>query len=171
MLPLGARLHELGIDRPTGFFLHTPWSEPDMVERLPNHRELMKSTLKYDLLGFQTNRDLNNYSAYLRTHFGLETSDDVVTTERGQTRLKKFPIGIDPKQFADYLAAALSPAEQEKVSSLLQNFEGSKFAIGVGRLDYTKGIDKRVEGFNQLLSFQRCRPGGCRLEGGCLCKC
>ncbi|WP_244485972.1 trehalose-6-phosphate synthase [Bradyrhizobium viridifuturi] len=115
LLPLGARLHELGIDRPTGFFLHTPWSEPDMVERVPNHRELMKSTLKYDLLGFQTNRDLNNYPAYLRTHFGLETRDGVVTTERGQTRLKKFPIGIDPKQFADYLAADLSSAEQEKV--------------------------------------------------------
>ncbi|MGY4230381.1 trehalose 6-phosphate synthase [Bradyrhizobium sp. USDA 4503] len=151
LFPLGARLRELGIDRPTGFFLHTPWSEPDMVEYVPNHRELMKETLKYDLLGFQTNQDLNNYSAYLRTHFGLETKDGVVTTEHGQTRLKKFPIGIDPKQFADYLAADLSPAEQEKVSSLLQNFEGSKFAIGVDRLDYTKGIDKRVEGLNQLL--------------------
>ncbi|VIO69808.1 alpha,alpha-trehalose-phosphate synthase (UDP-forming) [Bradyrhizobium ivorense] len=151
LLPLGARLHELGIDRPTGFFLHTPWPAPDMVEYVPNHRELMKATLKYDLIGFQTNQDLNNYSAYLRTHFGLKTKDGVVTTERGQTRLKKFPIGIDPKQFADYLAADLSAAEQEKVSSLLQNFEGSKFAIGVDRLDYTKGIDKRVEGFNQPL--------------------
>ncbi|MCC8977895.1 alpha,alpha-trehalose-phosphate synthase (UDP-forming) [Bradyrhizobium acaciae] len=151
LFPLGAQLNELGIDRPTGFFLHTPWPAPAMVERVPNHRELMKSTLNYDLLGFQTNRDLNNYSAYLRAHFGLETNDGVVTTERGETRLKKFPIGIDPKQFADYLAADLSPAEQEKVSSLLQNFEGSKFAIGVDRLDYTKGIDKRVEGFNQLL--------------------
>ncbi|ODM72152.1 trehalose-6-phosphate synthase [Bradyrhizobium elkanii] len=151
LLPLGARLRELGIDRPTGFFLHTPWSDPDMLERVPNHGELMKSALEYDLLGFQTNRDLNNYSACLRTHFGLETKDGVVTTERGETRLKKFPIGIDPKQFADYLAADLSPAEQEKVSSLLQNFEGSKFAIGVDRLDYTKGIDKRVEALNQLL--------------------
>ncbi|MCP1838419.1 trehalose 6-phosphate synthase [Bradyrhizobium sp. USDA 4524] len=151
LLPLGAALHDLGIERPTGFFLHTPWPAPDMIERVPNHRELMKSMLKYDLLGFQTNRDLNNFAAGLRTHFGLESKDGVVTTERGQTRLQKFPIGIDPKQFAEYLAADLSPAEQEKVSSLLQNFEGAKFAIGVDRLDYTKGIDKRVEGFNQLL--------------------
>ncbi|MGY3131143.1 trehalose 6-phosphate synthase [Bradyrhizobium sp. USDA 4501] len=151
LLPLGARLHELGIDRPTGFFLHTPWPAPEMVDSVPNHRELVKATLKYDLIGFQTNQDLNNYSAYLRTHFGLETENGVVTTERGPTRLKKFPIGIDPKQFADYLAADLSPAEQEKVSSILQSFEGSKFAIGVDRLDYTKGIDKRVEGLNQLL--------------------
>ncbi|SDH42677.1 trehalose 6-phosphate synthase [Bradyrhizobium sp. Rc2d] len=152
LLPLGAELNDLGIERPTGFFLHTPWPTPDMIECVPNHRELMKSMLKYDLLGFQTNRDLNNFLACLRTHFGLESKDGVVTTERGQTRLQKFPIGIDPEQFAAYLAADLSPAEEEKVSSLLQNFQGAKFAIGVDRLDYTKGIDKRVEAFNELLT-------------------
>ncbi|MCP3415697.1 trehalose-6-phosphate synthase [Bradyrhizobium brasilense] len=154
LLPLGADLHELGIERPTGFFLHTPWPTPDMIERVPNHRELMKSMLKYDLIGFQTNRDLNNFMACLRSHFGLESKDGVVTSERGQTRLQKFPIGIDPKQFVEYLAADLSPAEQEKISSLLQNFEGAKLAIGVDRLDYTKGIDKRVEAFDQVLAAE-----------------
>ncbi|SCB55782.1 trehalose 6-phosphate synthase [Bradyrhizobium shewense] len=151
LLPLGAELKDLGVERPTGFFLHTPWPTPDVIECVPNHRELMKSMLKYDLLGFQTSWDVDNFLACLRTHFGLESKDGVVTTERGQTRLQKFPIGIDPEQFAAYLAADLSPAEQEKVSSLLQKFQGAKFAIGVDRLDYTKGIDKRVEAFNELL--------------------
>ncbi|WP_342723582.1 trehalose-6-phosphate synthase [Bradyrhizobium sp. B097] len=154
LLPLGADLHRLGIERPTGFFLHTPWPTPDMIERVPNHRELMKSMLEYDLLGFQTTRDLNNFLACLHSHFGLKSKDGVVTSERGQTRLQKFPIGIDPKQFAEYLAADLSPAEQEKISSLLKNVEGAKLAIGVDRLDYTKGIDKRVEAFNQLLAAE-----------------
>ncbi|WP_276573187.1 trehalose-6-phosphate synthase [Bradyrhizobium sp. NBAIM01] len=133
---------------------------PDMIECVPKHRELMKSMLEYDLLGFQTNRDLNNFLACLRTHFGLASKDGVVATERGQTRLQRFPIGIDPKQFADYLAADLSPAEQEKISLLLKNFEGSKFAIGVDRLHYTKGIDKRAEAFNHLLAAE---PGSISL--------
>ncbi|SFQ04007.1 trehalose 6-phosphate synthase [Bradyrhizobium sp. Ghvi] len=151
LLPLGAELKDLGIERPTGFFLHTPWPTPDMIECIPNHRDLMKSMLEYDLLGFQTNWDLNNFLACLRTHFGLESKDGVVTTERGQTRLQKFPIGIDAERFAAYLAADLSPAEQEEVSSLLQEVQGAKFAIGVDRLDYTKGIDRRVEALNELL--------------------
>lgn len=91
LLPLGAELNDLGIERPTGSFFHTPWPMPDMIECVPNHRELMKSMLKYDLLGFQTNRDLNKFLAGLRTHFGLESKDGVVTTERGQTRLQKVP--------------------------------------------------------------------------------
>ncbi|WP_271593231.1 trehalose-6-phosphate synthase [Bradyrhizobium sp. CCBAU 65884] len=84
----------------------------------------------------------------------------VVATERSQTRLQKSPIGIDPKQFADYLAADLSPAEQGKISLLLKNFEGAKFAIGVDRLDYAKGIDKRAEAFNRLLAAE---PGSISL--------
>ncbi len=161
LLPLAAELHRLGIDRPIGFFLHTPWPAPDMIEHVPHHRELMKSMLAYDLLGFQTNRDLSNFLACLRVHFELEGKDGIVTTDRGQTRLQTFPIGIDPKQFADHLAVAeLSPAEEEKLSSLLQTLEGTKFAIGVDRLDYTKGIDKRVEAFNHLLTTE---PGSISL--------
>ncbi|MBB4380259.1 trehalose-6-phosphate synthase [Bradyrhizobium sp. SBR1B] len=152
LLPLAADLHRLGIDRPIGFFLHTPWPAPDVIERVPHSRELMKMMLEYDLLGFQTDRDLNNFRDCQRVCFGLESKDGIVTTERGQTRLQKFPIGIDPKQFAEYLSADLSTAEEEKLSSLLQKFEGKKFAIGVDRLDYTKGIDKRVEAFNHLLA-------------------
>ncbi|MGY3346983.1 MULTISPECIES: alpha,alpha-trehalose-phosphate synthase (UDP-forming) [unclassified Bradyrhizobium] len=154
LLPLAAELHRLGIDRPTGFFLHTPWPAPDLIEHVPHHRELMKSMLEYDLLGFQTNRDLNNFLACLRFYFGLESKGGTVTTDRGQTRLQKFPIGIDPNQFAKYLAAELSASEEEKLSSLLQKFEAAKFAIGVDRLDYTKGIDKRVEAFNHLLAAE-----------------
>ncbi|WP_342734103.1 trehalose-6-phosphate synthase [Bradyrhizobium sp. B117] len=152
LLPLAAELHRLGIDRPTGFFLHTPWPAPDMIERVPHHCELMKLMLEYDLLGFQTNRDLNNFLACLQVYFALQSKDGIVTTERGQTHLQKFPIGIDPKQFAAHLAADLSPAEEETLSSLLRKFEGAKFAIGVDRLDYTKGIDKRVEALGHLLA-------------------
>ncbi|MET4323265.1 trehalose-6-phosphate synthase [Bradyrhizobium sp. RT5a] len=154
LFPLAADLRKLGIEGPTGFFLHTPWPAPDMIKLVSNHRELMKSMLEYDLLGFQTNRDVNNFLACLRSHLGLESKDGVVISERGQTRCQKFPIGIDPKQFAEYLVADLSPAEQEKVSSLLKCVEGTTLAIGVDRLDYTKGIDKKVEGFNQLLKAE-----------------
>ncbi|UFW51361.1 alpha,alpha-trehalose-phosphate synthase (UDP-forming) [Bradyrhizobium arachidis] len=160
LLPLAAELHRLGIDRPTGFFLHTQWPSPDMIERVPHHRELMKLMLEYDLLGFQTKRDLNNFLACLQVYFGLKSKDGILTTERGQTRLQKFPIGIDPKQFAEYLSAEVSPAEEEKLSSLLQKFAGTKFAVGVDRLDYTKGIDKRVKAFNHLLAAE---PGSISL--------
>ncbi|MCV3243433.1 trehalose 6-phosphate synthase [Mesorhizobium robiniae] len=152
-LPLGADLHKLGIDRPIGFFLHTPWPAPDLIERVPNHRELMKSMLEYDLLGFQTNWDRNNFLACVHSHLGLESKNGIVISQGRQTRCQKFPIGIDPKQFAEN--AAVSLAEQNDFISSLQNkLNGAKLAIGVDRLDYTKGIDNRIEAFNQVVAAE-----------------
>ncbi|WP_346656623.1 trehalose-6-phosphate synthase [Bradyrhizobium sp. IC4061] len=82
----------------------------------------MKSMLKYDLLGFQTNRDVDNFLACLRTHFGLESKDGVVTTERCQTRLQKFPIGIDPEQFARILRQTSLPQSKKKSRHYCKNF-------------------------------------------------
>ncbi|MBP1290314.1 MULTISPECIES: alpha,alpha-trehalose-phosphate synthase (UDP-forming) [Bradyrhizobium] len=161
LLPLGADLHKLGIDRPIGFFLHTPWPAPDMVYRIPNHRELMKSMLEYDLLGFQTNRDMNNYLACLQSHLELESKDGIVISEHGRrTRCETFPIGIDPTQFAESLAAEPPAAEQKKISTMLEDLKGTKIAIGVDRLDYTKGVDKRVEAFDHVSATQ---PGSISL--------
>ncbi|MGY8662362.1 trehalose-6-phosphate synthase [Bradyrhizobium sp. UFLA05-109] len=152
LIPLGADLHRLGVERPTGFFLHTPWPTPDMIERVPNHIELLKSMLEYNLIGFQTNRDVNNFLACLKSHLGLESKDGVVRSEHGQSRCQKFPISIDPRQFAENLAAELPAEEEEKISSLLEELKGPKLAIGVDRLEYTKGIDKKVEAFNQVFA-------------------
>ncbi|WEX91745.1 trehalose-6-phosphate synthase (plasmid) [Sinorhizobium garamanticum] len=152
-LPLGAGLHNLGVDKPIGFFLHTPWPAPDMMERAPNHRELMKSMLAYDLLGFQTNWDLNNFCDCVRTHLELEVEHGVVISDGRQTRCQKFPIGIDPKQFAQHASESLTKQDRY-ISSLQKKLNGAKLAIGVDRLDYTKGIDARIEAFDQVLAAE-----------------
>ncbi|RWC12756.1 MAG: trehalose-6-phosphate synthase [Mesorhizobium sp.] len=150
-LPLGAGLHKLGVDKPIGFFLHTPWPAPDVMARVPNHRQLMHSMLDYDLLGFQTNWDLNNFRDCLRTHLGLEVEHGVVVSSRRQTRCQKFPIGIDHKQFAQYASESLA---KPYIASLQKKLNGAKLAIGVDRLDYSKGIDARIEAFDKVLTDQ-----------------
>ncbi|MEX2697675.1 trehalose-6-phosphate synthase [Rhizobium mongolense] len=153
LLPLGFCLRKLGIDRPIGFFLHTPWPAPDMMERVPNHHELMRSMLEYDLLGFQTNWDLNNFLACLYSHLGLASEDGLVISERGRTLCRKFPIGIDPKQFAENAAESLAD-QNDYISSLQKKLNGAKLAIGIDRLDYTKGIDNRIEAFNHVFAAE-----------------
>ncbi|MBB6414001.1 alpha,alpha-trehalose-phosphate synthase (UDP-forming) [Mesorhizobium sangaii] len=152
-LPLGAGLQCLGVDKPIGLFLHTPWPAPDIMERVPNHRELMQSMLAYDLLGFQTNWDLDNFRACLHTHLGLEVEHGIVISARGQTRCQKFPIGIDPNQFAQHASESLAKQDLY-ISSLQKKLNGAKLAIGVDRLDYTKGIDVRIEAFGQVLAAE-----------------
>ncbi len=149
-LPLGTELRKVGIKQPIGFFLHTPWPLPAMMRSVPHHRELIEAMLAYDLIGFQTEEDRRNFIAYVSTdlrHLRLTIEDCVVTSGHGQTRSQVFPIGIDPVKFAQLSADA---ASEPWISWIRRGLNSEKIAISVDRIDYSKGIDKRLHALNRL---------------------
>jgi trehalose 6-phosphate synthase len=151
-LSLGAELRELGVTEPIGFFLHTPWPVRAIIEGVPHHRELIEAMLAYDLIGFQTEEDCENLLAFVRADLGLKLSaDGVVTSRFGRTRLAVFPIGIDPEKFAFAAAKAVTHPD---VSRLRRSLNGEKLAIGVDRLDYSKGLINRINAFDRLWTTQ-----------------
>src|SRR5271169_1169255 len=85
-LALGAELRELGVTQPIGFFLHTPWPAHGVIEGVPHHRELVEAMLAYDLIGFQTKDDCENFLGYVSSSLDLEIEDDVVMSRHGKTR-------------------------------------------------------------------------------------
>src|SRR3954453_6822622 len=150
-LALGAELRKLGVTQPLGFFLHTPWSGRTIIEGVPNYRELIESMLAYDLIGFQTPDDRDNFLSYIETNLGLITHDGVVTSPYGMTHIAVFPIGIDPDKFAQQAAKAMSHPD---VSRLRRSLNGEKLAIGVDRLDYSKGLVNRINAFDRMWTAQ-----------------
>src|SRR5436309_703193 len=99
-LALGAELRDLRITQPVGFFLHTPWPSRAAIGGVPHHRELIEAMLAYDLIGFQTEEDRENFQGYLESDLGLTVTGGVVTSRYGTSRIAVFPIGIDPEKFA-----------------------------------------------------------------------
>jgi trehalose 6-phosphate synthase len=150
-LALGAELRNLGITQPIGFFLHTPWPERAVIGGVPHHRELVEAMLAYDLIGFQTRDDCDNFLNYLSADLGLEASNGVVTSRYGTSRVEVFPIGIDPQKFAEQAAKAVSHPD---VSRLRRSLNGEKLAIGVDRLDYSKGLVNRINAFDRMWTLQ-----------------
>jgi len=146
-LALGAELRDLGVTEPIGFFLHTPWPGYAVIEGVPNHRELVGAMLAYDLIGFQTEADCNNFMEYARAILALPVHGDIVSSHHGQTRVAVFPIGIDADKFAAYAAKAITHPD---VSRLRRSLNGEKLAIGVDRLDYSKGLVNRISAFDQM---------------------
>ena len=88
-LTLGAELRRLKIERPIGFFLHTPWAERRTMAAVPRHSDLVEAMLAYDLIGFQTDEDRHNFEDDLQSELGLPVADGTVTSQRGLTRLAK----------------------------------------------------------------------------------
>ncbi|WP_407177998.1 trehalose-6-phosphate synthase [Bradyrhizobium sp. STM 3562] len=146
-LALGAELRELGVTEPIGFFLHTPWPAAAVVEGVPHHRELIEAMLAYDLIGFQTTQDCDNFLSYVRDDLELPVRDGVVNSRHGRTRLAVFPIGIDAEKFATGAAKAISHPD---VSRLRRSLNGERLAIGVDRLDYSKGLVNRIHAFDRM---------------------
>ena len=150
-LALGAELRDLGVAAPVGFFLHTPWPASSIAEAVPHHRELIEAMRAYDLIGFQTEEDCANFTEYVRTIPGLKMRDDIVLSRYGRTRLAVFPIGIDPEKFASAAAKAIMHPD---VSRLRRSLNGERLAIGVDRLDYSKGLVNRIRAFDRMWEMQ-----------------
>ncbi|MEH2565126.1 trehalose-6-phosphate synthase [Bradyrhizobium sp. AZCC 2289] len=150
-LALGAELRDLGITQPVGFFLHTPWPARAVIGGVPHHRDLIEAMLAYDLIGFQTEEDCENFLAYVQCDLDLAVHDGVVTSRHGKTRAAVFPIGIDPEKFAQLAAKASTHPD---VSRLRRSLNGEKLAIGVDRLDYSKGLVNRIRAFDRMWTLQ-----------------
>ena len=148
---LAAELRALGVKQPIGFFLHTPWPALAAIESVPHHRDLVEAMLACDLIGFQTQDDCDNFLGYLRTVLGVDTDANGEGASRyGRFRCAVFPIGIDPEKFAQQAMRASSHPE---VSRLRRSLNGEKLAIGVDRLDYSKGLVNRISAFDRMLTM------------------
>jgi trehalose 6-phosphate synthase len=150
-LALGAELRALGVTRPIGFFLHTPWPDRAVIGGVPHHRELVEAMLACDLIGFQTQDDCDNFLGYLLSDLGIAVKSGVAASRYGKTRIAAFPIGIDPDKFATQAAKAVSHPD---VSRLRRSLNGEKLAIGVDRLDYSKGLVNRIQAFDRMWTLQ-----------------
>jgi trehalose 6-phosphate synthase len=144
-------MRELGVKNQLGFFLHTPWPARSVIDSVPHHRELVEGMLAYDLIGFQTDEDCENFAACIRADLGLKVRDGMVRSKHGRTRLAVFPIGIDAEKFAQQAAKAVMHPD---VSRLRRSLHGEKLAIGVDRLDYSKGLVNRIKAFDRMWTTQ-----------------
>jgi trehalose 6-phosphate synthase len=147
-MALGGDLRRLGVEQPIGFFLHTPFPARTIFSSLPHHRELMRAMLAYDVIGFQTDDDRLNFADYLERELGLNGTGESYTVGRRTVRLGTFPIGIDAKSFAE---RAVKSATRAEISRLRSSLQGAKLAIGVDRVDYSKGLANRFQAFDRML--------------------
>lgn len=131
-----------------GFFLHIPFPSSEVFRVLPWREELLRGLLGADLIGFHTLAYLRHFAASLLRLLGLEIEVDRVTVDGRDVRLTALPMGIDVAHFE---ALAADPALQEEAAKLRAERDTGKLVLGIDRLDYTKGIPRRLLAFERLL--------------------
>ena len=151
LIPLALRLRERGIGNRIGFFLHVPMPSSDLLAALPAHRELFAALSSYDLVGFQTRRDLERFQDYVRLFGGgkVVAQGELETADGRRFHAGAFPISIDTEGIARQAEAAV---RKQAVQRLRASLTDRALAIGVDRLDYSKGLPERFRAFERYLT-------------------
>ena len=143
---LRARLPDARI----GFFLHIPFPSDELFATLPAREAVLRGLLGADLVGFHTAAYARHFAESVTRVLGLPATPEAVAVDGRTVRVGVFPMGVDA---AVYAARAARPEVDAEVAALAPDAAGHDLAlfVGVDRLDYTKGIPRRLLAFEQLL--------------------
>jgi trehalose 6-phosphate synthase len=149
LIPLGQELRRLGVTNPIGFFLHIPWPARQLFATLPRHQDLAAAMFAYDLVGMQTQDCVEAFESYVLHEAGGEKHGGRLRAFGGAVRVDAFPIGLDTENF---LELSRSAAAMNSFDRMAAHGAFRSLIVGVDRLDYSKGIPERLEGFEQFLA-------------------
>jgi trehalose 6-phosphate synthase len=149
LIPLAGFLRQQGVQNRIGYFHHIPWPSPDIAAAMPAYGRLLRAFGAYDVVGFQTAADADNFRDCLdQSGAGRARGGNRCESFGRAFRVGAFPISIDAEAFA--LEARLAERNMT-VKRMRASLEGRPLVIGVDRLDYSKGIGRRLEAFAACL--------------------
>ncbi len=139
---------------PVSVFWHIPWPGSDVWRILPERREVLLGLLASDLIVFQTSSHAEAFLQCAHEFLGaiMHSSRDRVLYNGHETRVTANPISVDFRMFSEH---ALSPSVEQAETVLRQRFglrAGIQLGLGVDRLDYTKGLMKRLWALDTFFS-------------------
>ena len=133
-----------------GFFLHIPFPSFEVFRMLPGEwrRDILEGLLGADLVGFHTYEYTRHFLQSVLRILGYEYQMSQVLALDHVVRVDTFPMGIDVEKFA---GAAKNEDTEKEIRELKHTLRAVKSILSVDRLDYSKGISNRLEGYELFL--------------------
>ncbi|MDS0222593.1 trehalose-6-phosphate synthase [Haloarcula sp. S1AR25-5A] len=134
-------------------FWHIPWPAPSVFSHCPHSDALLDGLLACDVIGFHTAAYAEQFLRCVDSAFPAATVDidtGGVTYNGSETRAVANPLGVDVEAVRDRARAADVAAIRDAVLGDSRSNPSIRLALGVERLDYSKGIPERIEALAHL---------------------
>ena len=132
-----------------GFFMHIPFPSYEVFRLLPERKDVLKGLLGADLVGFHIHDYARHFLNSSLRLLGLENKRASVNVSGRKVKADSFPIGIDFNKFENFA----KESNKSDIGKLVdKEYENQKVILSVDRLDYSKGIVKRLEAFELFLN-------------------
>ncbi|WP_420749210.1 alpha,alpha-trehalose-phosphate synthase (UDP-forming) [Rhodococcus sp. O3] len=158
-------LRMLRPDLTIGFFLHIPFPPVELFMQMPWRTEIVDGLLGADLIGFHLPGGAQNFLYLARRLAGHQTSRGnvgvrsklgVVQVGFRTVRVGAFPISIASGDLDEQSRRKSIRDRAKQIRKELGN--PKRIMLGVDRLDYTKGIDVRLDALHELIAEGRVDP-------------
>lgn len=136
---------------PIGFFLHIPFPSFEIFRLLPRkwRKEILEGVLGADLIGFHTQDYTQYFLRCVLRILGHEHSMGEIPLEDRVVKADTLPMGVDFERVCNAVNHSDVQNEKEKLKKTLDGF---KLVFSIDRLDYTKGILNRLQGYETFLA-------------------
>lgn len=131
-----------------GYFHHIPFPSYEVFRTVPECRDLLKGLLGADLIGFHTASYVRHFRSAVSSLLGVKAGGDGFVLADRTVTVGAFPISIDFKFFDE---GKKSDSCSQKIQGLKDATPGMKIFLAVDRLDYTKGVLRRLNAFEEML--------------------
>jgi len=137
-------------DATIGFFLHIPFPSYEILRLLPTEwkKQLMQGLMGADMIGFHTQDYVQHFIQSAKMILKVESQFNSIYYGNRMVRADQFPIGID---YARFREACVDDMVVGICTALEEKFMGQQVIFSVDRLDYTKGLEYRLDGFALFL--------------------
>ena len=132
-----------------GFFLHTPFPAYEIFRCHPRRCELVAGMLGANRIGFHAFGYLRHFCSTVQRLLHVETALTHIPSKGHTTALGVYPIGINAPKFEQTLD---SKEFQQRREEFRLAHEGKRLVVSVERMDYTKGILRRLEAIDNFLA-------------------
>jgi len=134
-------------------FWHIPWPSWDAFRACPHRRELLEGLLNNDLIGFHTPRYRTNFLHCVDAAMDgaiVDWQAGSVSYQGRTVSVEAIPMGVP---FEEIRGSVTAPTAEAFWPSFAREHDipaEARIAVGVDRLDYTKGIVKRLRALERL---------------------
>jgi len=136
-------------DAIVALFWHIPWPNPEVFAICPYQQEILDGMLACDLIGFHVQVHCNNFLDTANRLIECRVDTEKFSIVRGskETFIRSFPISVKE---CDNNDSALVVDQANKIRQEF-NLEHKIVAVGVDRIDYTKGLVERMLAVDRFL--------------------
>jgi trehalose 6-phosphate synthase len=133
-----------------GQFWHIPWPTYEIFRICPWKRDILEGMLGNDVIGFHRSFHARNFLDAVSRELEANVDFDgrTIKYKGRQTSIIVQPVGVDAQDIDDRLARL-----EDRSSSVIQELPHRPeiLAVGVDRIDYTKGIPRRLHAIDRFL--------------------